>query len=270
MEVPKHHEQTLKKLLIKICMRIEMERFRIDPTCWTDKSVNPLLHRTLCALQQCPILLEANLPFQRILSTLPILSAELKVISGKDLLLGFANDLGNLWTLALATSTQGDEPEADLFDDVEREETQEDANYVAMARKLRLQSMRSFQLALVEITRMPGGFEEAYGVSTRASNINELPPSFQTAVEHAFDALDFVITDGILVDELKRKDLKHKAKQLSNPLLGPLLNAANPLKVLPMFVRLAFRTGLAEKMAMRGTRQKLAELQRGLPPEVAT
>src|SRR3954466_2864291 len=85
---------------------------------------------------------------------------------------------------------------------------------------------------------------------------------------HAFDCIDFVITDSILVDDVRRKDFKRKAKQMSSPLLGPLLNAANPFRFLPTFVRLSVRTGIAERLALRPLRQKLSESQRGLPNAV--
>jgi hypothetical protein len=267
-ELPQR-EQTLKKLLVKICMRAEVERFRVDPTCWRDGEANPLLHRSLCALRTCPLLLVADNDddvLQQCLSALPLLADQLKAIEGGDLLITLANDLGNFWQLMLVTE---DEEPSDmaLFDDLveEQEEEQE-----AKARALREQSMRSFKAALGDIGRMSGGFDEAYHMIVGATSVEEVaPPSVQLAIVHAFDAMDFAITHAVLADDVRRKDFKRKAKQLSNPLLGPLLNAANPFRLLPSFARFAIRTGIAERLALRSARQKLSEAQRAVPDAVA-
>jgi hypothetical protein len=279
MEEPsrQRREQALKKLLVKICMRAEVERFRADPSCWLDGEANPLLYRSLCALRRCPLLQEAALAddaFQQCLTALPQLAVELKAIEGRDLLITLANDLGNFWQLVLVTEDEerGAEP-SDMaqFDDLEPEEELADGKYVrATARALREQSMRSFKLAVNDIQHMSGGFDEAYrGLMGTASVEEVVPPSVQLAVVYAFDAMDYVITNSVLADEVRRKDFKRKAKQLSNPLLGPLLNAANPFRLLPFFARFAIRTGIAERLMLRVARQKLNEAQRAVPNAAA-
>jgi hypothetical protein len=281
MEDPRQHmmlrqrEQVLKKLLLKVCMRAEVERLRANPTCWRDGEANPLLHRSLCALRTCPLLRDAALGdgvFQQCIAALPALAAELKAIDGKDLLITLANDLGNFWQLILLTEEegQGAEPlDVALFDDLDERQDEDGGNYAAGARALREQSMRSFKAALSEIAQMSGGFSEAYQVVVGAASVEQVaPPSVQLAIVHAFDAMDYVITHSVLADNVRRKDFKRKAKQLSNPLLGPLLNAANPFFYLPSFVRLAIRTGIAERLVLRDARRKLSEAQHSVPHEV--
>jgi len=271
--VRRQREQTLKKLLVKICMRAEVERFRTDPTCWQDGQANPLLSRSLRALRTCPLLHDAglatdNAAFQQCLNALPMLAGELKAIEGGDLLITLANDLGNFWQLVIITEDEehGAEPsDMALFDDLCPED-----QHGATARALREQSMRSFKSALSDIGHMGGGFEEAYRMIIGATSVEDVaPPSAQLAIVHAFDAMEYTITHSVLADDVRRKDFKRKAKQLSNPLLGPLLNAANPFRLLPSFARFAIRTGIAERLALRGARQKLSEAQRAVPDAVA-
>lgn len=268
-------EQTLKKLLVKICLRTEVERFRVDPTCWRDAQANPLLYRSLCALRACPLLRDAALAddaFQQCLTSLPVLAAALRAIDGKDLLITLANDLGNFWQLVLVTEDEEANHSEDmaLFDDLDDEHPDGDANYAATARALREQSMRSFKAALGDMARLPGGFNEVYRTAISAPSLGEVaPPTVQLALVHAFDAMDYVLTNAVLADEVRRKDFKRKAKQLSNPLLGPLLNAANPFRLLPSFARFAIRTGIAERLALRDARQKLGDAQRAVPPALA-
>jgi hypothetical protein len=272
-------EQTLKKLLVKICLRVEVERFRSDPSCWRNGEDNPLLWRTFRALRSSPLLRDAALgddTFERFLAALPTLAAELQGVDGKDLLITLANDLGNMLTLVLVTDNElnGAPFDAELLDDVEREEGDgsggaiggdNDSNFNAGARRLREQSMRSFKVALADIRKMEGGFQVAYHNTIHAASLDAVaPPSVQTALVHAFDSLEFVITDGVLIDDVRREDFRHKAAQMSNPLLGMLLNAANPFRYLPTFVRLAFRTGIAERLVLREATRKLAQLRRAV------
>lgn len=275
MECLPRRESVLKKLLIKICLRAEVERFRADPTCWRDKASNPLLHRTLMALRSCPLLRDAAIGddlFQRFLSTLPPLTAQMKAIDGKDLLVTLANDLGNMWTLVLLTEQEihREGPlDMTLLDDVQPEDHDGDATYMAGARALREQSMRSFVAALIDIGENDASFPQMYQETIHAPSLEDIPAeSIKTALMHAFEAMDYMITHAVLADPVRRKDFKHKAGQLSSPLVGPLLRAANPFRYLPTFVRLALRTGIAERLALRNAQQKLQESQRGLPSKV--
>lgn len=273
MEGLPKRESVLKKLLIKICLRAEVERFRLDPTCWHDRTANPLLHRTLMALRSCPLLRDAAIGdnlFQQLLSTLPQLATQMKAIDGKDLLVTLANDLGNMWTLVLLTEQElhgKGLPDMTLLDDLQPEDHDGDATYMAGARALREQSMRSFVAALLDMN--DASFLQVYQDTIHAPSMEDIPKeSVKTALVHAFDAMDYMITHAVLADPVRRKEFKHKARQMSSPLVGPLLNAANPFRYLPTFVRLALRTGLAEKLALRSAQQKLQESQRGLSPLV--
>ena len=288
---PQRREAVLKKLLIKICLREEVERFRLDPTCWRDGGANPLLHRTLVAIRSCPLLRDAAIGddlFQQLLSTLPSLAAQMKAIDGKDLLVTLANDLGNMWAMVLLAeheihNQQG--PDMELLDDMQPEDHDGDATYMAGARAIREQSMRSFVMAMLDIGGRNGSddvadgasrskssrdeFSQIYHDTIHAPTLEDIPhESVKTAIVHAFDAMDYMITHAVLADNVRRKEFKHKARQMSSPLVGPLLNAANPFRYLPVFVRLAIRTGLAEKLALRSAQQKLQESQRGLPSAV--
>lgn len=104
-----HQEQTLLKLLIKITLRAETEHFRLNATCWRNRLENPLLNRSIQALRCSPLLVDSGISdelFQQFFSVLPKLSAQLKTITGKDLLTGIANDLGNMWPLILVPKAE--------------------------------------------------------------------------------------------------------------------------------------------------------------------
>ncbi len=223
-------------------------------------------------LYTCPLMREAGMDeelFQQLLSALPLLSAQLQAIHGKDMLLALANDLGNMWMLVVEDDHEEEEDEwIDDWDDAP-DAQRDDSQYVARARKLRMQSMRSFKAAVLDIKRSHNSFHHIYEHVAQES-MEMMPVSIQLALRDAFDTLDFMVVEGMMADDVQRKDLKRRARQLSHPLLAPLLNAANPFRVLPTFVRLALRTGLAEALVMRGSRQRLTQLQQGLSPQVVT
>ena len=248
--------RTLKKLLIKMALRAEVERFRANPQCWKESATNPLLHRTVTALLTCPLLSDA--PVQAALDTLPALAVQWHRICGNDLLISIANELGNMWTLLLVSP--GEEEQADDEELFDEEAEEEEDSHLAQARALRLRSMRSLSATLAHISADPGGFEAVYQRTIHATHPHELADEpLRDACLASFDALDFVVHQALQNNE---QDYRRKMRQLSSP----LLSLANPFRVAPFFARFSLHTGLAELLTLRGARHQLAQLERGLPP----
>ena len=284
---------TLKKLLIKINLRNELEEYRANPNLWMDAAALPMLNSFFLALRQCPLVEKILAPLEDkeqayadLLNVLPVLARKMREASKVDILVQLVNDLGNMWTgLKFVIPEDSDMVDESVFDDIEMfnqnfggaanegldEEAMYQAQFVAQSRIIRARALGAVRKAVETFEKKGEDFESVLNSFVKSPSLQEVPQELKGVLFELFSLLDLLMSRATSTD-FRRDALERNANSMSSKVYGALLNATNPIKYLPTFMRYILKTKvfgrtIAEMFVLKPLEKKVVQAKKGLPED---